>query len=85
MASDNPTTDDISRLNLHEQIIRIDRALAESQKFQAESQKLQAEREKLFAEAAKLNRDHWLAPVLAIAAVVGGLLGVASFIAKLIS
>ena len=78
MADANPTTDDILGLNLREQLIRIDRAIAESQKFQAE-------REKLLAEAAKLNRDHWLAPVLAIAAVIGGLLGTASFIAKVIS
>jgi len=76
--SANPTTDDIPALNLREQVIRIDRALAESQKFQAE-------REKLLAEAQKLNRDRWLAPMLAVAAVIGGLLGVASFIAKLIS
>ena len=66
------------QLDLREQLIRIDRAMAESQKFQAE-------REKLLAEAAKFNRERWLAPVLAIAAVIGGLLGAATFIAKLIS
>jgi hypothetical protein len=66
------------QLDLREQLIRIDRAMAESQKFQAE-------REKLLVQAAKLNRERWLTPVLAIAAVIGGLLGAASFIAKLIS
>ena len=71
------STEDMPALDLREQLIRIDRALAESQKFQAE-------REKLLAEAQKLNRDRWLAPMLAVAAVIGGLLGVASFIAKLI-
>jgi hypothetical protein len=92
VATENPTTDDIPRLDLREQIARIDRAMAENQKFQAEREKLLAEalkfereREKLGAEARKLERDHWLAPALAIAAVIGGLLGVASFIAKVIS
>jgi hypothetical protein len=65
------------QLDLREQLIRIDRAMAESHKFQAE-------REKLLAEAAKLNRDRWLAPVLTIAAVIGGLLGTATFVAKVI-
>jgi hypothetical protein len=39
----------------------------------------------LLAEQQKLDRDRWLAPALAVAAVIGGLLGVASFIAKVIS
>jgi len=65
------------QLDLREQLVRIDRAMSENQKFQAE-------REKLLAEAAKLNRDRWLAPVLAIAAVIGGLLGTATFVAKVI-
>jgi hypothetical protein len=64
-------------LDLREQIVRIDRAIAETGKFQAEQRKF-------IAEAQKLDRDRWLAPALAIAAVIGGLLGVASFIAKLI-
>ena len=63
---------------------RIDRDLAESSKLRAESEKFVAEQRKLIAEALKLNRDRWLAPVLAIAAVVGGILGVSSFIAKII-
>ncbi len=86
-------------LDLRAEIARIDRDRAETQKLQAEtnkfvaeqqrlmaeSLKLAAEQSKLQAEARKLERDRWLAPALAIAAVVGGLLGVASFIAKLIS
>ena len=63
---------------------RIDRDLAESSKLRAESEKFIAEQRKLIAEAMKLNRDRWLAPVLAIAAVVGGMLGVASFVAKIV-
>ena len=56
-------TTDIPQLDLREQIVRIDRAIAETQKFQA--------------EAGKFNRDRWLAPVVAIASVtaaVGGII-----------
>jgi hypothetical protein len=70
-------------------VVRINRMVNESLKFQAEQQKLiaeqlkfNAEQQKLLAEQLKLSRDRWLAPVLAIAAVVGGLLGVATFIAR---
>ena len=44
-------------LNLREQIVRIDRAITETHKFQA--------------EAAKLHRDRFFAPVLTAAAVSG--------------
>jgi hypothetical protein len=69
---------DTEGLDLREQLTRIDRAMAETQKFASEQRKLDA-------EARKLDRDRWLAPALAIAAVIGGMLGTASFIAKLIS
>lgn len=52
----------LPQLDLREQIVRMDRAIAEAQ---------------------KLTWDRWLAPALAIAAV-GGLLGIATFIAHLI-
>jgi len=68
----------IPPLDLREQIVRIDRAIAETEKFQAEQRKL-------IAEAQKLTWDRWLAPALAIAAVIGGLLGVATFIAHLMT
>lgn len=71
-------------LGLREQIARIDRDLAESAKLREEIRKFTAEQHKLDAEARKLDRDRWLAPALAIASVVGGLLGVASFIARLL-
>jgi len=63
-------------------LARIDRDLAESSKLRAETEKFVAEQRKLIAESQKLNRDRWLAPVLAIAAVIGGVLGVASFAAQ---
>ncbi len=71
-------------IDLRSILARIDRDLAESGKLRSEQRKLDAEQRKLDAEQRKLSRDHWLAPVLAIAAVIGGLLGVASFIAKVV-
>jgi chorismate mutase len=71
-------------LDLREQIARIDRAIIEGGKLRAETEKFVAEQRKLEAEARKFDRERWLAPALAIAAVIGGLLGTASFIAKLI-
>ena len=61
--SDIPA-DFTDRLNLREQIARIDRN-------QAEIGKLLAEQTKLSAEADKLRRDRFLAPVLVAAAVSG--------------
>ena len=58
---------------------------AELQRMLEETKKFVAEQHKLMAEARKLDRDRWLAPALAIAAVVGGLLGTAAFIAKVLS
>jgi len=50
--------------DLTEQLARIERWLAESDKFRAEQRKL-------IAEAAKHDRDRWLAPVLALVTVIG--------------
>jgi hypothetical protein len=75
---------DPAPLDLREQIVRIDRAIAETEKFQAEQRKLIAEQQKYLAEALKLGWDARFAPYLAFAAVIGGLLGVATFIAHLI-
>jgi hypothetical protein len=65
--------------------IEIQRLVEETRKFVAEQHKLMEEAYKFTAETRKLDRDRWLAPALAIAAVVGGLLGTASFIAKVIT
>lgn len=62
----------------------LQRMIAETAKLNEETRKFVAEQHKLMAEAAKLNRDRWLAPLLAVAAVIGGLLGTATFVAKVI-
>ena len=64
------------RLNVREQITRIDRSIDEAAK-------LRAEQGKLIAEGRKLDRDRWLAPWLAVGAAIGGFLGLATFLAHL--
>ena len=51
-------------MNLREQLVRIDRAIAETRKLQQES-------DKFAAETRKIGREYWLAPLLAFATVVG--------------
>ena len=55
-------------LDLREQIARIDRAIAESDKFRAEINKLTE-------EALKYKREPWLAVVVALAALIGAAIG----------
>ena len=74
---------DRSGLDIREQIVRIDRAIAETQKFQAEigrmnieAAKLSAETRKLDAEGRKLGRDARLSSVVVavtFVSAVGGL------------
>jgi hypothetical protein len=59
-------------LDIRAVIAKIDRDRAETQKLFEESIKFSA-------EARKISRDYFLAPVLAVAAVIGGLLGAISF------
>ena len=63
-------------LDLQEQIARINNQREQARKFAAEQHKLAA-------EAGKLERDHIYAPWLAIAAILGGVLGLATFVAGL--
>lgn len=55
-------------LDLREQIVRIDRAIAETQKFQAEANKLTAEERKLLRDASAVR---WQITVAAIGGVAG--------------
>lgn len=76
-------TADYSSLDIREQIVRIDRAIAETQKFQAgvgrmnvEASKLSAETSKLDAEGRKLGRDVRLFSIVVavtFVSAVGGL------------
>lgn len=75
--------------DLREQVTRIDRAIAETHKFQIESNKLQAEGVKLVQEARKLDAEHDklrrernLAPWLLTASLSGGI--VAAVIGQLL-
>ncbi len=52
-------TTDLDQLNIREQIVRIDRTIAETQKFQAEVQ--------------KMHRDRFLAPFVVVFAGLAGL------------
>ncbi len=61
------------RLNLREQLARIDQLMAETQKFQREANKLRAEER-------KFDRERILAPSLAIIGILGGLVAVATLI-----
>jgi len=71
-------------LDLREQIARIDRALAETHKFQAETNKLQEEAQKLLEEGRKYRRDRWLAPWTLAVAILGGVgLGIVQLVAHL--
>lgn len=72
------------QLDLRAEFARIDRDRAESAKLREESNKFIAEQRKLIAEAEKMTWDRRLAPFLAVAAIIGGLLGAASFIARFI-
>jgi hypothetical protein len=56
------------RLNVREQIVRIDRSIDEAAK-------LRAEQGKLIAEGRKLDRDRWLAPLVLAASLAASLLG----------
>jgi hypothetical protein len=69
--SDAPT-DYQDRLNLREQIGRIDRARIEGEKLAEETRKFVSEQHKLMAEARKLDRDRWLAPLVVLASVMSG-------------
>ena len=63
-------------LDLREQIVRIDRAIAETQKFQEEATKLRA-------EGAKYNRDRSLASWLGLAGAIGGIIALVTFFLRL--
>jgi hypothetical protein len=56
-----------TQLDLRAEIARIDRDRAEAEKFAAEQRKL-------ISESRKLDRDRWLAPLVLLASVLGGVI-----------
>lgn len=64
------------RLDIRAEIARIDRDRAETSKLTEEAQKFIAEQRKLIAEGRKLDRDRWLAPLVAASAFGGAIIGV---------
>ncbi len=63
--------DSIAPSEIQVALATYDRMLAETRKFSAEQNKLAAESGKLQAEASKLRGDSWLAPVIAVASIIG--------------
>jgi hypothetical protein len=77
----------VDPFDLAEQLARIRRMQEESHKFSAEQHKLTeealkfaAEQRKLTEEALKFRRDRFVAPVVAFAALLGGLGGLVTLI-----
>jgi uncharacterized protein (UPF0335 family) len=58
------------RLNLREQVARIDEMISRIERQQEETRKFVSEQHKLMAEAKKFGRDPWM---LVIGAVIAGL------------
>ena len=56
-------------LDIRDIVARIDRNMAEADKFRAEQQKLYSERD-------KFDRDRWIIPLVAILGGLGPILGV---------
>jgi hypothetical protein len=55
---------------------------ARLRRMNAETEKFVAEQRKLIAESEKLNRDRFLAPWLAIAGAVGGIVAITSLVLR---
>ena len=84
-------TADFPSLDIREQIVRIDRAIAETQKFQAEvgrmnieASKLSSEARKLDAEGRKLGRDARLSSLVVAVTFVSAIGGLVTGILSLL-
>jgi hypothetical protein len=71
-------------LDIEAQIARIRLAQEETRKAQEETRKFVAEQHKLQAEGDRFKRETLLAPVIEAVALVGGVLGAATFLAKFV-
>lgn len=70
------------RLNLAEQVARIERSQKETRKFVAEQHKLMAEQSKLLAEAGNLRVSRFVTPTAAIIAALGALTAAAPVLVR---
>lgn len=62
------------RLNLKDEIARIERNQAETQKLQEETRKFVSEQHKLMAEGHKYNRDRWILPLTVLITAFGSII-----------
>ena len=67
-------------LDIQEQVARIRRSQAESDKFAAAQRKLMEASHKLFEEGLKFRSDRLVQPIVATAALLGGLGGIVTLI-----
>jgi len=70
-------------IDLRAQIVRIDRAIAESEKLREETRKFITEQHKLAAEAAKLDRERVWFPWLQLLTVVISSAAIGAVVARL--
>lgn len=70
-------------LSLRDTIVRIDRAIAETEKSQAETRTFAAAQNKLAAEARNLGRQGYIQGALAVSGLVGGILAIIRFLMHL--
>ena len=75
-------TDYPERLNLAEQVARIERSQEETRKFVAEQHKLMAEQGKLLAETMNLRVSRFVTPTAAVVAALGALTAAAPVLAR---
>ena len=69
-----------ARLNVQEQVIRIDRMIAETQKLISESAKLVSASTKLQAGGQKFSRERFLAPALVGVSILSGIVAVVTLV-----
>jgi hypothetical protein len=62
------------RLDLREQVTRIDEMIFRIERQQEATRKFVAEQHKLMAEGAKFNREVWIVPLTAAFTVLGAIL-----------
>ncbi len=70
------------RLDLAEQVARVERSQEKTRKFVAEQHKLMAEQSKLPAETVTLRVSHFVTPTAAVVATIGALIAAAPVLTR---